>query len=152
MNLHADNPDIRPFVQRGGKLLIYQGWADPLVAAQPTIAYHEAVQAKLGKVAKDSVRLFMVPGMEHCVGGDTTDRFGGAGGDGVSTDPDHDMLSALTTWVEGAPAPERFEAARIQDGRVSRTRPLCAWPRVARYNGTGDTDAAASFTCEMPSK
>lgn len=152
MNLHADNPDIRPFVQRGGKLLIYQGWADPLVAAQPTIAYHEAVQAKLGKVAKDSVRLFMVPGMEHCVGGDTTDRFGGAGGDGVSTDPNHDMLSALITWVEGAPAPERFEAARLQDGRVTRTRPLCAWPRVAHYNGTGDTDAAARFTCEVPSK
>lgn len=147
MDLHADNPDIRPFVARGGKLLIYQGWADPLVAAQPTIAYYDAVKRKLGRQARDAVRLFMVPGMEHCVGGNTTDRFGAAGGDGIGTDSGHDMLTALIEWVEQARPPARFDAARIEDRRVTRTRPLCAWPMTARYDGKGDTDVAASFHC-----
>lgn len=150
MDLHADNPDIRPFVRRGGKLMIYQGWADPLVAAQPTVEYYEAVQDKLGARAQNSVRLFMIPGVEHCIGGPGTDSFGGNGGDASVVDPQHDMLSALVAWVEEGGAPARIEAAKIEDGRVTRTRPLCAWPLVARYDGHGDSNLSSSFACALP--
>lgn len=152
MNLHADDPNIRPFVSRGGKLLIYQGWSDPLVAAQPTITYYEAAAQLLGAQGQDSLRLFMIPGVDHCVGGPGTDSFGGSGGEAHVVDPGHDMLSALTAWVEQGRPPERIVAAKRVDDRVIRTRPLCAWPRVARYDGRGDSDQATSFTCELPER
>jgi feruloyl esterase len=152
MNLHADDPDIRAFKARGGKLILYQGWADPLVSAHQTIDYYKAVRATLGGGEADRfIRLFMVPGMGHCVGGPAPDQFGGAGGDAPTLDPGHDMLSALEQWVQGGPAPSQLIAAKLDAGRaVIRTRPLCAWPAVARYKGRGDTDRAENFTCKAP--
>lgn len=148
MNLHADDPDLRPFLRRGGRLILYHGWADPLVAPQSTIAYYRAVRARSGKAAADRVRLFMAPGVDHCVGGAGPDRFGGAGGDAPIADADHDLLSALERWVDQGQAPERIVATRQESDPTVRTRPLCAWPLRARYRGQGSTDDAANFLCE----
>jgi len=148
MELRADNPDLSAFAARGGKLLVYQGWADPLVAAQPTIAYVEAAGRQLGaERSAATLRLFMVPGMDHCSGGIGPDRFGGAGGDAPVVDAEHDLLSALEAWVEQGRAPSRIVAHQLQGGRVLRTRPLCAWPQRARYRGEGALDRAESYDC-----
>jgi feruloyl esterase len=97
----------------------------------------DKVGAKLGaRAVRDSLRLFMVPGMGHCNGGDGTDTF--------------DMLSAIEQWVERGKAPDRIEASRVREGKTDRTRPLCAYPQVARYDGSGSTDDAVNFTCKMP--
>ena len=152
MDLHADNPDIGAFARRGGKLILFQGWADGLVSALPTADYYEAVRKRVGSPSADgAVRLFMVPGMGHCVGGDATDRFGGIGRDGLSLDAEHDMLSALEQWADGGPAPERIVAAKMDGASVVRTRPLCAYPAAARYDGKGSPQDAASFACVRPS-
>jgi feruloyl esterase len=151
-DLHADDPDLRPFAARGGKLILFQGLADPLVAPQPTISYYRSVEAKVGGSAKAHgfVRLFLVPGMEHCLGGAGVDRFGqSAGQDGLGRDPEHDLLSALEAWDERGRAPDRIIADRLDDGHVSRTRPLCAYPQQAVYDGHGDPDRASSFSCRV---
>ena len=149
MDLHADKADIRPFIRRGGKLILYHGWADPLVAPQPTIAYYEAVLSRSGRAARESVRLFMAPGMDHCRGGAGPDLFGGAGGDAPIPDPDHDLLSALERWVDERRPPERIVAAQLADNRVVRTRPLCRYPLRARYRGEGSVDDANNFDCKL---
>jgi feruloyl esterase len=147
MNLHADDPAIDPFFRDGGKLLIYQGWDDPLVAAQSTLRYWNALSARFGARLGRSARLFMVPGMDHCRGGAGTDRFGGAGGDAPLADADHDLLSTLEAWVVDDRAPARIVAAKLENGMVARTRPLCAWPAEAVWTGRGNTDAAENFVC-----
>ncbi|MDB5671548.1 MAG: tannase/feruloyl esterase family alpha/beta hydrolase [Alphaproteobacteria bacterium] len=147
MNLHADNPDIGAFLRRGGRLILYQGWADPLVAPQTTLAYYEAVRRRNGRLGERGVRLFMAPGVDHCRGGAGPDLFGGAGGDAPLPDADHDLLTALERWVDQRRAPERIVATRIEDGTTRRTRPLCAWPARARYSGHGSTDDATNFIC-----
>jgi feruloyl esterase len=150
MNLHADSPDIDAFRARGGKLLLYQGWMDPLVSARSTLVWHAALEHRYGRKALPSfAQLFMVPGMEHCRGGGVPDQFGGVGDDAPVVDAQHDLLSALETWVAGGKAPERVFAARIEQGRVTRTRPLCAWPAQARYRGRGRSDDAANFACSI---
>lgn len=150
MNLHADNPDLSAFKARGGKLIMYQGWTDPLVSPKETADYYDAVERRLGEAAtRDFVRLFMAPGVDHCVGGAGPDQFGGVGGDAPVRDADHDLLSALERWVEQGRAPERVVASKVEAGRTARTRPLCAYPMTARYQGRGSTDAAESFTCAV---
>lgn len=153
MNLHADSTAIEPFVRRGGKLILYQGGADPLVAAVPTIAYYRAVGTKFGRSrARQFARLYMVPGMDHCRGGGVPDRFGGAGGldgEGLGRGPDQDMLTALEQWVEHGRAPGTIVAAQIDGGAVTRTRPLCPWPQQSRYV-KGDPMRASSFVCAAP--
>jgi feruloyl esterase len=104
------------------------------------VAYYQTVLDKLAaqKMTASDVqgfyRLFMVPGMAHCGGGDGTSTF--------------DMLAALEQWVEQKQAPEHILAARVRDGKTDRTRPLCPFPQVAKYKGSGSTDEAANFTCE----
>ncbi len=153
MNLHADNPDLRRFQQRGGKLILFQGWADSLVAAQPTIDYYQSIGQFMSKVMDkqapqpEFVKLFMVPGMGHCTGGNATDHFGGTGNDGIAQDPQHDLLSALERWVENGDVPEQVIGAKLENGKVVRTRPLCAFPKTARYRG-GDSNQAQSFICQ----
>ena len=136
-------PDIRPFADRGAKLLLYQGWSDVSNAPQSTINYYSNVQNILGEVAtSNSVRLFMAPGMAHCGYGEGPNTFDGIG--------------VLEEWVERAKAPDRIIASHIPlssygtDGKFDRTRPLCPYPQVARYNGTGSIDDAANFACKMP--
>ena len=129
----AANPDIAAFVDRGGKLLVWQGFDDSGPSPIEAIEYFEAVQQALGpKVSTLSspVRLFIAPGMEHCRGGPGASVF--------------DALRALEDWVERKSAPESMNATR-PDGRMSR--PLCRYPGLPRYKGTGDPKDAASFDC-----
>lgn len=134
--LDPDATDLSAFRRHGGKLIMYHGWADMALTPFMSVDYYErAVQAN-GPDTKDFFRLFMIPGMSHCSGGLATDRF--------------DAISAMVNWVEAGIAPDRIQAARMRDGRVDRTRPLCPYPQVAVYDGTGDIDQAASFRCQAP--
>ena len=134
----AANPDLRPFFSHGGKLLQYHGWSDQALAPQYSIDYYTQVAGKVGGVKRlrDAYRLFMVPGMAHCTGGEGPNTF--------------DMLTALDRWVQNGSAPDRIVASKLVNGAVIRTRPLCPYPQVAAYNGSGSTDEAASFTCKVP--
>ena len=135
--LSAVNPDLRPFFARGGKLIQYHGWTDQQVMPENSINYHESVVKTVGKAKADaSYRLFMVPGMGHCGGGDGPNKF--------------DMLGALELWREGGKAPETVVASHATEGKVDRTRPLCAYPAVAKYKGSGSTDEAGNFACVKP--
>lgn len=147
--LAADQTDLSGFKARGGKFILYQGWMDPSIGARQSLDYYGRVRARMGGEAADSfTRLFLAPGVLHCGGGAGPDLFGGSGRPAPVDDPDHDLLAAIVAWVEQDRAPERIIASKVVDEKVVRTRPLCAWPKVARYKGTGDTDEAASFTCE----
>lgn len=130
--VEAIDPDLKAFQKSGGKLLLYHGWADPVVPPEDTIDYYGRAQKVLGATTSDSVRLFMVPGMGHC-----------AGGPGAST---FDALRALDQWVNGV-VPETIPASHLSDGKAVFTRPLCAYPKVARWNGHDDPTQAASFRC-----
>jgi feruloyl esterase len=136
--LNAMNPNLSAFMDRGGKLIQYHGWSDPQIAPSSSVEYYTSVLETLGGAAKvqSSYRLFMVPGMLHCRGGDGTSSF--------------DMLSALQQWVENGKAPDRIDASRIRNGITDRTRPLCPYPQLAVYTGTGSTDQAANFSCKLP--
>ena len=143
--LDANNPDLRPLRDGGGKLLVYHGWSDADISPLGTIDYFEEAVTVLGgdtdapsalAETQKFFRLFMVPGMGHCRGGPGPDRF--------------DMLSALERWVEQDEAPTRILASKIEDGEVVRTRPLCPSPQVARWSGSGSTDDAANFACVTP--
>lgn len=145
--LNANDPDLSAFNKRGGKLILYHGWSDAAIAARATINYYGRVMDKMGAdTTARFVRLFMVPGMEHCGGGAAPDDFGEQGV--AEGDPNHNISTALEHWVEGGPAPETLIAAkRDQNGKVARTRPLCAYPAIAQYKGSGSTDDAANFAC-----
>lgn len=149
--LRANNPDLSKLKARGGKLIIYNGYADPSVIAQQALAYYGAVQKKMGKAQADRfTRLYLAPGMFHCRGGPGPDAFGGSGAPAPIEDPDHDLLLALVAWVEHGRAPDRIIASKVVDGKVVRTRPLCPFPQVARYKGQGDTNVADRFECRVP--
>ena len=135
--LSAVNPDLRPFFARGGKLITYHGWTDQQVMPENSISYYKSVAASVGAAKADaSYRLFMVPGMNHCGGGDGPNKF--------------DMLSALETWRESGKVPDAVVASHATEGKVDRTRPLCAFPEVAKYKGSGSTDEAGNFACVRP--
>jgi len=134
--LDATDPDLTAFRQHGGKLLMYFGWADPQLNPRMGLEYYEDVVAKLGPSTPEFARLFMVPGMFHCGGGIGTSTF--------------DSATPLVRWVEEGKAPVSIPAARIVNGQAVRTRPLCPWPEVARYKGSGSIDEAANFTCQRP--
>jgi len=144
--LRADDANLSAFRAAKGKAILYQGWMDPAVAAKMTIGYYEDVRKKTDG-ADEFLRLFLEPGMLHCGGGAGPDQFGGSGADAPVVDADHDMLSALEKWVENGTAPERIVASKVAAGKVMRTRPLCAFPKMAQYKGTGSTDDAANFAC-----
>lgn len=153
INLWTNKADLSAFKARGGKLLIYQGWLDPSVVAQQSLEYHAAVEARMGGAAKTRsfARLMMVPGMHHCRGGTGPDRFGGSATPEPIGDSDHDVLSAMVAWVEQGKAPERVIASQVENDRVVRQRPLCAWPRQAVHTG-GDPNRAETFRCEQPDR
>jgi Tannase and feruloyl esterase len=145
-DLDAVNPDLKPFSARGGKLILYHGWNDPAISPWNSIAYFKSVQKATPKSAS-FVRLYMVPGMEHCAGGPGPAAFGQLGI--PTTDgPKYGVFDALVSWVEKDTAPTSVVTTKYgEGGKVVMTRPLCPYPAVAKYNGSGDTNQAASFTC-----
>ncbi|MBM3734414.1 MAG: tannase/feruloyl esterase family alpha/beta hydrolase [Acidobacteria bacterium] len=150
--LDATNPDLSKFQARGGKLILYHGWSDAAIPGQNTIDYFQSVEKKLGADrTRQFVRLFMAPGVQHCAGGSGANVFGQAAP--AQKDADHDVGAALERWVEQGVAPERIIATRYKDQgqrEVEKTRPLCAFPLVAKYKGSGEVNDAANFTCGQP--
>ena len=149
--LNATNPDLKPFMARGGKLILYHGWSDAAIPAPNSINYYESVVKTIGQGNTDSfLRLYMVPGMQHCAGGPGASSFGEDNGP-VPNDPEHNIFNALEDWVEKGAAPSRIVATKFVEGanpaKVQMTRPLCPYPQVAKYKGTGDPDQASSFVC-----
>lgn len=147
--LNATETNLKPFEKRGGKLILYHGWCDAALPPQNTIHYYEAVRAKMGaKTADQFVRLYMLPGVQHCGGGPGPNRWGD-----WESEPDgtSNMIGALEKWVEKGVAPQGLTAVRYKNNRASagveRSRPICAYPMTAKYKGSGSTDEAANFVC-----
>jgi feruloyl esterase len=157
----TDNPDLSAFRARGGKLILYHGFADPLIMSEGTTLYWDAVNQTLTKasVPVDFAKLYMVPGMGHCGGGAGPNQFGqGSSGSGsiafVPADTTHDIFRALMAWSEIGTAPQAIVASKFPNDDTTKpvltTRPLCPYPQVAKYNGSGSTDDATNFTCANP--
>ena len=130
--MHVD-ADLKSFIDRGGKLLLYIGWNDYHNPEQLIEYYKSVMKNSRGEKALDSLRLFAIPGMGHCLGGAGCDTF--------------DKLGTIDAWVVRGETPQRITAAKVDDGTIVRTSPLCAYPAVAKYKGTGDVNDAASFAC-----
>jgi hypothetical protein len=131
----AKQADLSAFRKSGGKLLMTYGWADQILQPLMGVEYYEEVE-KRNRNAREFARLFMVPGMAHCAGGNGPDRM--------------DAVTAVIDWVEKGKAPDTLLASKVTNTQVVRTRPLCAYPQVARYSGTGSIDDAANFRCVAP--
>lgn len=153
--LDAQDPDLSKFRARGGKLIMYHGWSDPALPPGPVLAYYKAAQDALGSAAADTLRLYMVPGLEHVLGGPGPNIFGQLVPAGKAR-ATQDMGAALEAWVERGIAPGAVVATKYdsdlkplvtQTGTIVRTRPLCPYPAVARWSGRGSSDEAANFDC-----
>jgi len=150
--LDATNPDLSKFAARGGKLIMYHGWNDPGISPWNSVAYYKDVQKQMGEQKTDSfMRLYMAPGMEHCIGGPGPSSFGQFGLP-TAKGPKFGLFDVLEDWVEkDTPAKDvvatKYAGGPQGAGAVTMTRPLCPYPAVAKYKGTGDTNDAVSFAC-----
>jgi len=149
--LNATDPDLHPFQARGGKLILYHGWNDPAISALNSIDYYNSVRNAMGAGnAQGFVRLYMVPGMQHCIGGPGPSSFGQLGTT-TAKGPEHGIYDALEQWVEKDAAPGEIVATKYVDDNSSKgvqmTRPLCPYPEIAKYKGSGDTNDSANFEC-----
>ena len=131
------DPNLKEFFGRGGKLLMFHGWSDQDIAPLNSVTYYESVLKVVGASKTEaSMRLFMLPGMAHCGNGEGPNRF--------------ETMDALTQWVEKGQAPKQMIASHFANAAVDRTRPLCPYPQIAAYKGTGSADDAANFVCKAP--
>ncbi|XAH25211.1 tannase/feruloyl esterase family alpha/beta hydrolase [Xylophilus sp. GW821-FHT01B05] len=139
--------DLSALRNRGAKVMLYHGTSDPIFSSDDTAQWYDALRAANNGAANTFARYYPVPGMNHCSGGPATDQF--------------DMLTPLVNWVEKGQAPEAVTASARGAGNAaavnadvpaswsaSRSRPLCPYPQVARYKGSGDVESAASFSCQ----
>jgi hypothetical protein len=134
--MNATDPDLTRFRDRGGKLLMYFGWADPALNPLLGVAYYENVLRRMGNSTREFMKLYMMPGVFHCSGGVGPASF--------------DPLARVIPWVEQGKAPEHIVAAQVDSGKMIRARPLCPYPQVARYRGEGSLDDEANFRCSDP--
>jgi feruloyl esterase len=152
--LNATDPDLGAFRKRGGKLIIYHGWNDAAIPPEMAINYYKSVVAKMGQRDSDSfLRFYMVPGMQHCILGPGPNWFGQA--DACTTcDARHDIVASMENWVERGVAPGAIIATKYKDDMartdLTRTRPLCPYPGIVKYKGSGSVDDAANFVCQAP--
>jgi hypothetical protein len=156
--LNATDPDLSRFAAHGGKLIVFHGWADPAIPPLNAIRYYASVGNKMGQKRRgEFVRLFMAPGVQHCFGGPGPSGFGGIVAARQPADPESDLSAAVERWVESGVAPESVKAVKPKNlmpaifdssrGGVERTGLLCAYPKVAKWNGQGSSDDAANYTC-----
>jgi hypothetical protein len=153
-SLNATDANLVAFKKHGGKLILYHGWNDPAISALNTINYYKDVTDRMrGQEPEAFVRLYMMPGVQHCGGGPGPDSFGMGGG---VKDPQHNVALALEQWVEKGIAPNVIVATKNEGGDASKgakmTRPLCPYPQIAKYKGKGDTNDAGNFVCIAESK
>jgi feruloyl esterase len=154
--VNAADPDLRRFKAAGGKLMLYHGWSDPLIPGLSTVNYYDNVVARLGMQETEGfARLYMAPGMQHCMGGPGPNSFGQLPDFpqvSTDTDPHNNIFNALEQWVEKGTPPGPIIATKYVNDLdpaqgVKMTRPLCPYPQTAKYKGTGDTNDAANFVC-----
>ena len=153
-SLNATEANLAAFKTRGGKLILYHGWNDPAISALNTVDYYNDVLNRMrGQEPEAFVRLYMVPGMQHCGGGPGPDSFGMGGG---AKDAQHNVSLALEQWVEKGIAPNVIVATKNEAGDPAKsakmTRPLCPYPQFGKYKGKGDTNDAGNFVCVADSK
>jgi Tannase and feruloyl esterase len=155
--LDANNPDLGAFKRHGGKLLMYHGYADPFVTPLGSLDYYTAMVGANGhgleavKQTQSFARLFMAPGVTHCGGGPGANVFNGPDNLGGPEDSDHDVFLALRQWVEEGMAPKRIIGTKYVGDNpanaIAFTRPMCPYPQLAQYRGSGATTDAANFVC-----
>jgi feruloyl esterase len=141
--MNDGSTDLAALRASGAKLILWHGWADPLISALHTVGYYKKLAQSFAPGADDAAainklsdfaRLFMAPGVLHCGGGPGPSSF--------------DAMGALEQWVEHGVAPDRLIATHLTAGKADRTRPLCPYPKKAVYDGKGNSDDAASFSCQ----
>lgn len=150
-------PNLNRFFDHGGKLVLWHGWADAAIPPEATLKFQQAILTGSGPRAKQSLRLFMVPGVQHCFGGTGPDVFGQSNAPQAGNTPDRSMAAALQAWVEGGKAPETMVGRRGAGGfmgmpatKPERERSLCAYPGKAVLRSGADPDKASSYTCREP--
>ena len=163
--VNSTDPDLRTFKLHGGKLVLYHGWSDPIMPGTTAVRYFDTVSSTMGPTTKDEfVRLYMVPGLHHCLSGPGPNYFGqedlsvlGVDPQKLTTplDPEHNISSALEQWVEQGVAPGPIIATKFVNdldpgAGVQMTRPICPYPQIAAYKGSGDTNDSANFSCTTP--
>jgi Tannase and feruloyl esterase len=153
-DLNATDPDLARFYARGGKLILYHGWNDAAISPYNSINYYNSVLAAMGsETARKFIRLYMVPGLQHCVGGPGAGSFGQLGTT-TARGPGQGIYAALEGWVETGAEPAEIVATKFVDNDAAKpaemTRPICPYPQVTTYKGTGDPKDASNFTCALP--